>query len=199
MNLKYFASALLGVAVAIGPSLATAQDKDTTKKEIHEFDVFLDPRPKLGSELTHNPTLVKDPTFLKKNPDLVNYLKSHKDISDELNENPTAFMQGLDAYRQEVTDFDNFLKTHPQVHNDLMKDPKLANDSAYLQKHPGLQDFLAKHPGVKAEFQNDPNNFMSREKGYEKWMAGRAHSQAVKAKSKTTKKKTIKTKDNDRN
>ena len=66
MNLKYFASALLGVAVIMGPSFATAQDSDTTKKQIHQFDVFLDPRPKLGSELTHNPTLVKDPTFLKR-------------------------------------------------------------------------------------------------------------------------------------
>ena len=70
MNLKYFASALLGVAVIMGPSFATAQDSDTTKKQIHQFDVFLDSRPKLGSELTHNPTLVKDPTFLKKNPEL---------------------------------------------------------------------------------------------------------------------------------
>jgi hypothetical protein len=178
MNLKYFASALLGVAVIMGPSFATAQDSDTTKKQIHQFDVFLDSRPKLGSELTHNPTLVKDPTFLKKNPELANYLKTHKDIGTELNENPTAFMQGLDAYRQAVTDFDNFLKTHPQVHNDLMKDPKLANDTSYLQKHPGLQDFLSKNASVKAELQNDPVNFMNREKGYEKWMAGRAQAKA---------------------
>ena len=61
---------------------------------------------------------------------------------------------------------------------DLMKDPKLANDTSYLQKHPGLQDFLSKNASVKAELQNDPVNFMNREKGYEKWMAGRAQAKA---------------------
>ena len=185
MNFKYIGSALLGLAIAITP-LARAQDKDTTKKSVHEFDAFLDARPKLGSELTHNPSLLKDQAFINNNPELTTFMQSHTDVGEELKENPDAFMQAVDAYRKEVAEFDVFLKSHTQVHKDLANNPKLANDTTYVQKHPGLQSFLQSHPGVKAELQEDPANLMSREKGYEKWLAERNDNQPGQPDTDTT-------------
>jgi len=57
MNFKYLSTLLLGLAIVITP-LAKAQDSVVPKNSIHEFDAFLDARPKLGSELTHNPSLI---------------------------------------------------------------------------------------------------------------------------------------------
>jgi phage-related protein len=119
--------------------------------------------------------LIKDAAFLKRHPDLEQFLKTHPQIREGLNENPSAFMNGVDAYRQEVHNFDQFLKTHPAVHNDLNRNPRLADDGSYLAKHPELKQFIDTHGGVRAELQSDPVNFMNREKGYEKWMSDRSH------------------------
>jgi len=172
MNFKYLTTLLLGLAIAITP-LAKAQDQAVPKKSIHDFDAFLDARPKLGSELTHNPSLIKDQNFINNNPELASFMQSHSDIGQQLKANPEAFMKAIENYRKQVANFDLFLKSHPQVHNDLANNPQLANDPTYLRKHPGLQTFLQNHPGVKSELQNDATNFMDREKGYEKWLAER--------------------------
>ena len=172
MNFKYLSTLLLGLAIAIIP-LAKAQDTVVPKKSIHEFDAFLDARPKLGSELTHNPSLIKDQNFINNNPELANFMQSHTEIGEQLKANPESFMQGIDLYRKQIADFHVFLNAHPQMRNDFANNPQLANDAAYVQKHPGLQTFLQHHPGIKAELQTDPANFINREKGYEKWLAER--------------------------
>jgi phage-related protein len=164
------------VALLAAPVISRAADQDVTRPEVHQFDAFLNPHPELGSQLTHNPALAKDPAFLKKNPELERFLGSHPQIRQELNENPSGFMNNVDAYRQEVKNFDEFLKTHAAVHNDLTRNPRLADDAGYLAKHPELKQFIETHAGVRAELQSDPVNFMSREKGYERWMSDRSHA-----------------------
>jgi phage-related protein len=174
---------LVVLALLAAPVLSRAAD--ATSPQVHQFDAFLNPHPELGSQLTRNPALAKDPAFLKKNPDLQQFLGSHPQIHQQLNADPNGFMAGVDAYRREVKNFDDFLKTHAAVHNDLVRDPKLANDGSYLAKHPELKQFIDTHAGVRAELQSDPVNFMSREKGYERWMSDRSHPRtASRAKGK---------------
>src|SRR5947209_13984475 len=93
--------ACLGIATALAVVLAVApigraQDVDTTRQEIHQFDAFLDPHPNIGSEVTHNPALLKDAAYLRQHPELNSFLNSHTQIRTEINENPNAFMQGVD-------------------------------------------------------------------------------------------------------
>jgi len=173
IRLKIASLAVLALLAA--PVLSRAADQDVTRPEVHQFDAFLNPHPELGSQLTRNPALVKAPAFLKKNPDLQQFLGSHPEVREQINANASGFMSAVDAYRREVKNFDAFLKTHGAVHNDLVRDPKLANDSSYLVKHPELKQFIGTHAGVRAELQSDPVNFMSREKGYERYMYDRSH------------------------
>ncbi len=175
---KLFLATLSVAALLAIPVAMRAADADVTRPEVHQFDAFLNPHPELGSQLTHNPGLVKDQAFLKKHPELEQFFKTHPQIRQELNEDPNGFMSKVDAYRQEVTAFDQFLKSHPNIHKDLVANPRLADDSSYLAKHPELKQFLDSHGGVHAELQSDPANFMSREKGYERWMQDRSHKRA---------------------
>ena len=127
----------------------------------------------MGSEITRNPKLVTDATYLKNHPELVSFLNSHSDVKQELTENPQAFVDKLSAYRSAVAEFDKFLSSHPDINSDLASNPQLANDSSYLSQHPQLKEYLEANAGVKAELQTDAANFMYREKGYRKWMASR--------------------------
>jgi phage-related protein len=178
-NRLFLATVAVAVSLAI-PLAMRAADLDATRPEVHQFDAFLNPHPALGSELTHNPALVKDPAFLKKHPELEQFLRTHGQIRQELNENPSGFMSKVDAYRRQVAEFDQFLKTHPNIQRDLSANPRLAEDGSYLSKHPQLKQFLDSHGGVRAELQADPTTFMSREKGYQRWMQDRSRAGAAR-------------------
>jgi len=56
-------------------------------------------------------------------------------------------------------DFNYFLNSHPDVANDLLRNPGLVDNASYLYSHPGLRDFLAGHPYVREEFRRDPRQF----------------------------------------
>jgi hypothetical protein len=79
-----------------------------------------------------------------------------------------AAQQNSDITRQELTNFDKFLDSHPVIDQDLKQNPGLVKDSAYLTKHPELKQFLDTHPGVREEIRENPNTFMKRENRFEK-------------------------------
>src|SRR5258708_2752375 len=63
---------------------------------------------------------------------------------------------------------DQFLDGHPEVAEQLRKDPSLINNQDFIEKHPELQEFLQNHPGVREEFQENPTAFMRQENRYER-------------------------------
>jgi hypothetical protein len=68
----------------------------------------------------------------------------------------------------ELYNFDRFLDAHPQVEQQLRRNPSLANDPNYLRQHPGLQQFLSTHPGVRSQLQQNPQRFVNRERVYDR-------------------------------
>jgi hypothetical protein len=79
-----------------------------------------------------------------------------------------AAQQNPDITRQELTNFDRFLDSHPAIDKDLTQNPALVKDSAYLAGHPDLKQFLETHPGVREEIRENPSGFMKRERHFEK-------------------------------
>jgi hypothetical protein len=75
--------------------------------------------------------------------------------------------QNPDVTRGEVASFDQFLDQHPEIDRQLSANPSLVNNPQYLQDHPQLQTWLNDHRNVKAEFAENPNDFMSRERRYD--------------------------------
>jgi len=67
-----------------------------------------------------------------------------------------------------VRNFDAYLDKHPDVRADLERNPKLIDDTAYVNKHPHLKEFLEHHPNTREELRENPQAFMHRENRYEK-------------------------------
>lgn len=70
--------------------------------------------------------------------------------------------------RQQVGEFDQFLDKHPEISEELRKDPSKINDESWVREHKDLAKFLDKHPRVREELKENPSAVMNREKRYEK-------------------------------
>ncbi|HEY6290711.1 MAG TPA: hypothetical protein VI455_04005 [Terriglobia bacterium] len=68
--------------------------------------------------------------------------------------------QDSDITRVELGHFDQFLDNHPDIAQDLTKDPSLINNMNYVESHPALQAFLEDHPQIRQSFQANPRAFM---------------------------------------
>jgi len=73
-----------------------------------------------------------------------------------------------DIKRVELKNFDQFLDQHPEVAEQLRKNPSLINKEDYLEKHPELQEWMKNHPAAREELKENPRAFMKREKRFEK-------------------------------
>jgi hypothetical protein len=80
----------------------------------------------------------------------------------------TPALQGDDATRQELANFNRFLDSHPETAEQVRKDPSFVNNEDFLQHHPALQTYLQDHPAVREEIKTDPNAFMREESRYER-------------------------------
>jgi GrpB-like predicted nucleotidyltransferase (UPF0157 family) len=153
------------------------RDADLTRHQIADFDQFLDRHPEVAEQLRKDPSLVDNREFVDNHPALQSYLQQHPEIRQDLKQNPNAVMHQEDRFdrnqdrdrddhgitRGELANLDRFMDSHPEIAEQLRKDPSLADNRQFVENHPALRDFLADHPGVREELKNNPNAFMHRE------------------------------------
>jgi phage-related protein len=73
-----------------------------------------------------------------------------------------------DTTRGQFAVFDRFLDNHPEIAEQLRKDPSLVNNEEFVENHGALQQFLSEHPEVREEFQENPNSFMRQENRFDR-------------------------------
>jgi hypothetical protein len=61
------------------------------------------------------------------------------------------------SLRDEVRQFQLFLRDHPKISTELRNNPRLANNKKYLDKHDDLEKFLKRHPAVRSEIVHHPS------------------------------------------
>jgi hypothetical protein len=171
-------SALVLASVMVAPAIA--QNTDITPTEVANFDRYLDNHPEVAQRLATNPQLVNNPQFMNNHPGLEGFLSKHPGVREELHESPGQFMYREGHYQWSrggpVARFDNgYLDEHPEVAQQLARDPHLVDNPQYLATHPGLDQYFASHPEVRNELQNHPDRFLTREAGYERYENGNAH------------------------
>jgi phage-related protein len=81
---------------------------------------------------------------------------------------PLAQDRDENATRRQLAGFDNFLDTHPEVAEQLRKDPSLVNNQEFVERHGDLQHFLQQHPEVREELSQNPNGFMRQEQRFDR-------------------------------
>jgi hypothetical protein len=73
-----------------------------------------------------------------------------------------------DVTRRELANMGRFMDSHPEVAEQLRKDPSLVDNKRFVESHPALQEFLAQHPGVGEEYKENPNGFMRQEQSFDR-------------------------------
>jgi|HubBroStandDraft_2_1064218.scaffolds.fasta_scaffold24226_4 phage-related protein len=162
--------------------VATTQDRDdVTRRQLAGFDEFLDAHPETSEQLRKDPSLVNNREFVENHPALQQYLQQHPEVREEISQNPNGFMHqeqrfdrredrtgDRDVTRGELANMDRFMDSHPEISEQLRKDPSLVNNKEFVENHPALQQFLAQHPGVREEYKENPNAFMNREERFDR-------------------------------
>jgi cation transport regulator ChaB len=151
---------------------------DITRRELAEFNQFLDNHPEIADQLRRDPSLVDNRQFVTDHPALQSYLQDHPRIREEIKEHPEAFMRAEDRYerrgdgrddmtREELARFNQFLDNHPEIAEQLRKDPSLVDNRQFVTNHPALQSYLQDHPRIREEIKEHPEAFMRAEDHYE--------------------------------
>jgi hypothetical protein len=185
-------AALISVAPAGAQSVTPqTQISDTTRRQLADFDRFLDSHPEVASQLRQDPTLVNNPEFIENHGALQEYLQQHPEVREEIKENPNAFMnreqryerhdadsdrrdndndrsRDRDTTRGELASFDHFLDSHPELAEKLRQDPSLINNRKFVSHNHALRDYLKDHPEVREELKENPNAFMRQEQRFDR-------------------------------
>ena len=161
-----FAGAIASAAFAEGP--------------VGRFDNgYLDEHPEVAHQLGANPSLADTPQFLATHPGLDDYLSQHPEVRQDLQQHPYHFMSdewrrdhgyggGYGITHGEVARFDHgYLDEHPEVAEQLARDPRLVDNPEFLATHPGLDEYFKNHPEIRSELQHHPDHFMAREGYYD--------------------------------
>jgi len=157
-----------------------ARDRDVTRGELANMDRFMDSHPEIAEQLRKNPTLVNNKEFVENHPALQQFLAQHPGLREEFKENPSAFMHAeqrfdrredmrdRDLTRGELANMDRFMDSHPEIAEQLRKNPPLVNNKDFVEDHPALQQFLADHPELQEEYKENPNAFMHQEQKFDR-------------------------------
>jgi hypothetical protein len=71
--------------------------------------------------------------------------------------------------RDDVREFQVFLRDHPRVSADLRANPNLVNSRRYLDQHEDLARFLRRRPGLRDEIRSNPNRVFGRSYAYDRY------------------------------
>ncbi|HEY4841774.1 MAG TPA: hypothetical protein VIH78_07395 [Terriglobales bacterium] len=166
-----------------GPATPPTNDRpmsdrdDITRRDIAEMDHFLDEHPEIAQQLRKDPSLIDNRKWVSDHPALQEYLQNHPQISATFRANPNLFMRDEERYdretsdrnisRRDIVDMDRFLDAHPEIAEQLKKDPSLIDNRQWVANHPALQEYLKTHIDVSAAFRAHPDQFMRDEDRYD--------------------------------
>ena len=161
-------------------------NRDRDRESVAKFDQFLDSHPETAEQLRKDPSLVNNKEFIEKHDNLKEFLAQNPGVREEIRENPNAFMRqeqrfdqnsdynrmgyrnDRDTTRGELASFDGFMDGHPEIAEQVRKNPTLVNNQEFVEKHPALHEYLQQHPGVRDEVSENPNAFMRQEQRFDR-------------------------------
>jgi phage-related protein len=149
------------------------RDRDITRGELSNLNNFMDSHPEIAEQLKKNPALVNDKKFVESHPALKGFLAADPGVREEMRENPNGFMAReqqfdlTDANSRELGNMDRFMDSHPEIAEQLRKNPALVNDKKFVENHKALKTFLASHPYAAQEYKENPSAFMHQEQNFE--------------------------------
>ena len=151
----------------------TVQGDDITRRDVARFDQFLDSHREIADELRKTPSLIDDPQFLQRHPELNAYLQDHPSVKQEISQHPDTFMsledrydrdrnlrdrdaggQDRDADRRDVTNRDNDRGDEAKRDDDRRDVTNradrrdVANFDRFLDEHREIAEQVRKDPSL---------------------------------------------------
>ena len=163
--LSLFSVAAIAALLAI-PAFAQEGGQHEALGGEGAFLNFLQQHPDMKAELEADPNRINNPDFVKKHPELQTFYQHHPEVRTEMQENAADFMRHEKfqlGFRQNFNNFHDYLKGHPEVEDQLEKNPQLADDPNFMKQHPELHDYMKSHPEVAWQMKHDPHQFFSAE------------------------------------
>ncbi len=145
------------------------QDRDGYRRELVNFDRFLDGHREIAEQVRKDPSLLDNRNFVQDHPALQAYLQDNPGVRDQLRQDPNAFMhqedrdqsmRDRDPMHDRMADFGGWLGNHPDIQKDLSRDPSKVKDHDYLQHHAELDAYLSAHPDVRDGMMATPQSFV---------------------------------------
>jgi phage-related protein len=147
-------------------------EDDITRRDVGLMDDFLDKHPEIAEQLQKNPRLIDNKKWVAAHPALQQFLSDHSDVRSAFDEHPNLFMRDVDRYAhmgnpqgqrvrfEELFNMDQFLNGHPEIAEQIRKNPALIDNQQFIASHPALQQFLSEHAGVRAACERNPQEFL---------------------------------------
>lgn len=158
-------------ASARGDASAEVQANDSTRADTAQFREFLDAHPEIAERLRSDNSLIDNKDFVKHHSDLKKFLRDNPGVRDAARQDPNAFMQQVNRFGRdrnardqgrEAARFHDFMGSHPEIAEQVRRNPSLLDNRDFVRSHPALQTFLQDHPGTRDEVAQDPDAFMRR-------------------------------------
>ena len=154
------------IAAFTGASFAQTTDPGTaaTGTEQNQMDKYLTNHPTASQELNKDPSLINDPNWLSKHPDVQKYMSQHPNLKQSAAANPNSIVHStertaVERDHQQLNESNKYLSEHPEIKQQLKNNPKLIDDPKYLAEHPGLDKELKEHPEIRQEAMSHPKDF----------------------------------------
>ena len=143
--------------MAVNASPGQKPNPDITRRELTNFDRFLDSHPAIDHELRKNPALINNSEYIAKHPEFKEFLENHPGVREEIKETPRYFVRRAEKFdnsardirHAELVNFDRFLDSHPSIDQDLRKNPRLVDDPNLHFTAPGTQG-ISRSPSCRA-------------------------------------------------
>jgi len=71
---------------------SAASNPDVDQRQLAIWGNFADAHPHVASALAYKPSLINDPSYLRKHPELTDFFASHPEIKEAMAENPGNFV-----------------------------------------------------------------------------------------------------------
>jgi hypothetical protein len=150
---------------------AQIQANDSSRADVAQFREFLDSHPEIAESLRTNPSLLDNKGFVKHHSDLKTFLRDNPGVRESASQDPNVFMQRVDQFSRDrgvrdqgrqQREFRQFMDSHPEIAEQVRKDPSLLHNRDFVKNHPALQTFFQDHAGIRNDVAQDPDAFMRR-------------------------------------
>ena len=147
------------------PSLVNSQEFVANHVDLQQY---LQEHPEVREELNQNPNAVmhQEQRFDRREDQRLDR-DGDRDRDRDRDRDFNRDRSDHDMTQRQISNLNQFLDNHPEIEEQLRKDPSLADNKKFVDSHPALEEFLESHPGVRDELRENPTAFMNREERFD--------------------------------